>query len=51
VIPRNARLLEPGYCGMGCPVNAKQSMLVTSIPALLEKGDAAVPGPRRALQP
>ena len=27
-----------GYCGMGCPTNAKQSMLVTSIPAALERG-------------
>ncbi|WP_313137996.1 GMC family oxidoreductase, partial [Stutzerimonas nitrititolerans] len=27
-----------GYCGMGCPTNAKQSMLVTSIPATLENG-------------
>ncbi|MBL8503941.1 MAG: GMC family oxidoreductase [Rhodocyclaceae bacterium] len=27
-----------GYCGMGCPTNAKQSMLVTTIPAALTKG-------------
>ncbi|MBV7316289.1 GMC family oxidoreductase [Shewanella sp. NIFS-20-20] len=27
-----------GYCGMGCPVNAKQSMLVTTIPAALDLG-------------
>ena len=27
-----------GYCGMGCPLGAKQSMLVTSIPAALAKG-------------
>lgn len=27
-----------GYCGMGCPTNAKQSMLVTTIPATLERG-------------
>ncbi|TAG46461.1 MAG: GMC family oxidoreductase [Betaproteobacteria bacterium] len=27
-----------GYCGMGCPTNAKQSMLVTSIPAALARG-------------
>ena len=27
-----------GSCGMGCPTNAKQSMLVTSIPAALDKG-------------
>lgn len=39
VIPRNVRgCWNLGYCGMGCPVNAKQSMLVTSIPAALEHG-------------
>jgi choline dehydrogenase-like flavoprotein len=27
-----------GSCGMGCPTNAKQSMLVTTIPAALERG-------------
>jgi choline dehydrogenase-like flavoprotein len=27
-----------GYCGMGCPTNAKQSMLVTTIPEALERG-------------
>ena len=27
-----------GYSGMGCPTNAKQSMLVTTIPAALDKG-------------
>jgi hypothetical protein len=27
-----------GYCGMGCPINAKQSMLVTTIPAALSRG-------------
>ena len=26
-----------GYCGFGCPTNAKQSMLVTSIPSALNK--------------
>jgi choline dehydrogenase-like flavoprotein len=37
VIPRNVRgCWNLGYCGMGCPVNAKQSMLVTTIPATLE---------------
>jgi choline dehydrogenase-like flavoprotein len=25
-----------GYCGMGCPINAKQSMLVTTIPGALD---------------
>jgi len=27
-----------GYCGVGCPTNAKQSMLVTTLPAALELG-------------
>ena len=27
-----------GYCGMGCPTNAKQSMLLTTIPAALSRG-------------
>jgi len=27
-----------GYCGMGCPTNAKQSMLVSTIPAALDHG-------------
>lgn len=27
-----------GSCGMGCPTNAKQSMLVTTLPAALDKG-------------
>ncbi len=27
-----------GYCGTGCPSNAKQSMLVTTLPAALELG-------------
>lgn len=27
-----------GYCGMGCPTNAKQSMLVTTIPSALALG-------------
>ncbi|EIK98523.1 glucose-methanol-choline oxidoreductase [Pseudomonas sp. M47T1] len=39
VIPRNVRgCWNLGYCGMGCPTNAKQSMLVTTIPAALDKG-------------
>lgn len=41
VIPRNVRgCWNLGYCGMGCPVNAKQSMLVTRIPAMLDSGSA-----------
>ena len=38
-IPRNVRgCANLGYCGTGCPLNAKQSMLVTSIPAALNAG-------------
>ena len=29
-----------GYCGMGCPTNAKQSMLITTIPSALNHGAA-----------
>ena len=35
-----------GYCGMGCPTNAKQSMLVTTIPAALSRGARLVCGAR-----
>ncbi len=39
VIPRNVKgCWNLGYCGMGCPTNAKQSMLVTTIPSALEQG-------------
>ncbi|MDQ7050232.1 MAG: GMC family oxidoreductase [Enterobacterales bacterium] len=39
VIPRNVKgCANLGYCGMGCPLNAKQSMLVTTIPAAVEQG-------------
>ncbi|MDD3764375.1 MAG: GMC family oxidoreductase [Nevskiales bacterium] len=39
VIPRNVRgCWNLGYCGLGCPVNAKQSMLVTTIPSALGQG-------------
>src|SRR4029450_548818 len=31
-----------GSCGMGCPTNAKQSMLVTTIPAALDRGATLV---------
>ena len=34
--------LNLGYCGMGCPTNAKQSMLITSIPAALGRGATLV---------
>ncbi len=39
VIPRNVSgCANLGYCGMGCPLDAKQSMLVTTIPSALEYG-------------
>jgi choline dehydrogenase-like flavoprotein len=42
-IPRNVNACRNlGYCGMGCPVDAKQSMLVTTIPAALENGAVLV---------
>jgi choline dehydrogenase-like flavoprotein len=31
-----------GYCGMGCPLDAKQSMLVTTVPAALARGATLV---------
>jgi choline dehydrogenase-like flavoprotein len=37
-----------GYCGMGCPTNAKQSMLVTTPPAALDRGAILVPAPARS---
>jgi choline dehydrogenase-like flavoprotein len=38
-IRRNVRACwNLGSCGMGCPTNAKQSMLVTTIPAALDAG-------------
>ena len=38
-IRRNVRdCWNLGYCGMGCPTNAKQSMLVTCIPDALGRG-------------
>ena len=39
VIPRNVKgCWNSGYCGFGCPVNAKQSMLVSTIPEALKLG-------------
>jgi choline dehydrogenase-like flavoprotein len=39
IIPRNVKgCWNLGSCGMGCPTNAKQSMLVTTIPAALDRG-------------
>ena len=43
VIPRNVLgCWNLGYCGTGCPTNAKQSMLVTTIPAALEQGSQLI---------
>jgi len=42
-IPRNVKgCANLGYCGLGCPINAKQSMLVTTIPAALDRGATLV---------
>ncbi|WP_323774796.1 GMC family oxidoreductase [Alcanivorax sp.] len=39
VIPRNVEgCWNIGYCGMGCPTNAKQSMLVTTLPEAMNNG-------------
>ncbi len=39
IIARNVReCWDLGLCGQGCPTNAKQSMLVTTIPAALDHG-------------
>jgi len=47
VISRNVRdCWNLGYCGMGCPTNAKQSMLVTAIPAALDHGAQLLHGVR-----
>ena len=51
-IQRNVRgCLNLGYCGMGCPANAKQSMLVTTIPAALELGATSSTGGGGAWNP
>ena len=42
-IPRNVKgCWNSGYCGFGCPVNAKQSMLVSTIPEALRNGATLV---------
>lgn len=39
VINRNVNgCANLGYCGMGCPINAKQSMLVSTIPSAMQAG-------------
>lgn len=35
--------MNSGYCGMGCPFNAKRSMLVTTLPDALEAGARLLP--------
>ena len=43
VIPRNVKgCWDAGYCGFGCPVDAKLSMLVTTIPVALQHGATLV---------
>ncbi|MDF1628209.1 MAG: GMC family oxidoreductase [Alcanivoracaceae bacterium] len=43
VIPRNVDgCWNLGYCGTGCPTNAKQSMLVTTLPSAMESGATLV---------
>lgn len=43
IIRRNVRgCADLGYCGLGCPLDAKQSMLVTSLPAALARGATLV---------
>ena len=42
-IRRNVRgCWNLGYCGVGCPTNAKQSMLVTTVPHALSRGATLV---------
>jgi choline dehydrogenase-like flavoprotein len=42
-IRRNVRGCRSlGYCGLGCPLGAKQSMDVTAVPAALDRGAALV---------
>ncbi|MEL6317821.1 MAG: GMC family oxidoreductase N-terminal domain-containing protein [Pseudomonadota bacterium] len=46
-IPRNVRdCADTGLCGLGCPVNAKQSTLVTCIPAAVAQGATVAHGAR-----
>jgi choline dehydrogenase-like flavoprotein len=43
VIPRNVKdCHDLGYCGMGCPVGAKQDMLNTTIPTAMQNGASLV---------
>jgi choline dehydrogenase-like flavoprotein len=36
------RCMQSGYCGMGCPIDAKQSMLITYLPDAVERGARVV---------
>ncbi|HEX8950575.1 MAG TPA: GMC family oxidoreductase N-terminal domain-containing protein, partial [Polyangia bacterium] len=36
------RCMQSGYCGLGCPVDAKQSMLLTYLPDAVERGARVV---------
>jgi choline dehydrogenase-like flavoprotein len=36
------RCMKSGYCGMGCPIDAKQSMLVTYLPDAVAKGATVI---------
>ena len=43
MIRRNVRgCANLGYCGVGCPLDAKQSMLVTTIPEALSRGTTLI---------
>jgi choline dehydrogenase-like flavoprotein len=43
VTRRNTRnCFKSGYCGMGCPVDAKQSMLITYLPDAVARGATVV---------
>ena len=42
-IPRNVfGCINIGYCGVGCPMDAKKSMLVSTIPEALSRGSSLV---------
>lgn len=43
IIARNVRgCWNLGFCGTGCPTNAKQSMLVSTLPQALERGASLI---------
>ncbi|MCB0323915.1 MAG: GMC family oxidoreductase [Bdellovibrionales bacterium] len=48
-VPRNVRgCADLGLCGQGCPIGAKQSMLVTTIPRAMELGATVISRARAA---